>query len=137
MPDDANPTEGELAILRVLWLRGPSTVRDVHDELTSAETNARRRATGYTTTLKLMQIMTEKGLLLRTLIDGRTHEYRPAQAADATRTRRRLVKRLIDGAFEGSASQLVMHALSTKQATPAELDEIRAMIDRLKEQKDA
>jgi predicted transcriptional regulator len=113
------PTDAELAILEVLWRRGPSTVREVHEALAE-------RQTGYTTVLKLMQIMVDKRLLARDEAQ-RSHVYRPL--ADQERTRRLLVAELCDKAFGGSAVELVMHALSEKKATPAELAEIRGIID--------
>jgi predicted transcriptional regulator len=116
------PTEAELAILQVLWRHGPSTVRRVHDVL-SAE-----KSTGYTTVLKLMQIMTEKGLLLRDE-STRSHVYRPQVPAE--KTQQQLVRDLLERAFEGSAQRLVMQALSTKQVTPEELAQIRALLDKI------
>lgn len=116
------PTDAELAILRVLWRRGPSTVRQVHDVL-SAE-----KPTGYTTVLKLMQIMTEKGLLLRDE-SRRSHVYRPQVPAEETQ--QQLVGDLLERAFEGSAQRLVMQALSSKRVTPEELAQIRALLDRI------
>lgn len=116
------PTERELEILRVLWQQGPSTVRQVNEQLNND------RATGYTTTLKMMQIMTDKGLVLRDETN-RTHVYRTRQAqAD---TQRLLVNNLLDRAFAGSAEKLVMRALSAKKVTPAELARIRKMLDEL------
>jgi predicted transcriptional regulator len=113
------PTDAELAILRVLWERGPSTVRQVHDALAEA------RETGYTTSLKLMQIMAEKGLVTRDE-SNRTHVY----AAKLTRaeTQRQLISDLADRAFGGSAAALVMQALSSKAASPEEIAEIRRLI---------
>jgi predicted transcriptional regulator len=116
------PTDAELAILRVLWRRGPSTVRQVHDVL-SAD-----KPTGYTTVLKFMQIMTEKGLLLRDE-SQRSHVYRPQVPAE--KTQQQLVGDLLERAFEGSAQRLVMQALSTKKVTPAELAQIRELIDKI------
>lgn len=116
------PTDAELAILRVLWRRGPSTVRQVHDVL-SAE-----KPTGYTTVLKFMQIMTEKGLLLRDE-SRRSHVYRPQRPAE--KTQQQLVGDLLDRAFEGSAQRLVMQALNAKKVTPEELAEIRALLDEI------
>jgi predicted transcriptional regulator len=113
------PTAGELAILRVLWARGPSTVREVHEALAAS------RETGYTTTLKLMQIMADKGLVTRD-DSARTHVYK-ARASEA-RTRRQLVSELIERAFGGSAAALVMQALSTQPASTEELDEIQRVI---------
>jgi predicted transcriptional regulator len=108
----------ELAILRVLWERGASTVRQVHDALAGSR--------GYTTTLKLLQIMTEKGLVTR---DGsaRTHVYAAAQSSD--RTRRQIVADVIQRAFGGSAASLVLHALSTHRTSPEELAAIRELLD--------
>ena len=114
------PTEAELQILQVLWRRGPSTVREVRDELGDR--------TGYTTALKLMQIMTDKGLLARDE-SGRTHVYRPAQAE--AHTQRRLAADLMQRAFGGSARKLIQAALSSARATPQELDEIRQLLDRV------
>lgn len=116
------PTDAELGILRVLWDEGPSTVREVLEKLPNA------RAVGYTTVLKLLQIMHGKGLVERDEA-GRSHVYRAA--VPAQRTERRLVADLIDRAFAGSASKLVMRALGTGQATPAELEEIRRLLDTL------
>lgn len=115
------PTDAELAILRVLWERGPATVRQVHDAL------AGDRATGYTTTLKLMQIMAEKGLVTRDE-SARTHVYEARVSRD--RTQRQLVSDLIDRAFGGSAAALVLQALSAQPASDEELGEIRRLIDR-------
>lgn len=117
------PTPAEFEILRVLWRRGPSTVRDVHSAL---ENSREARAVGYTTVLKLMQIMTEKGLVRRDE-SSRTHVYRAA--AQETRTKRRLVSELVDRAFEGSALGLVMHALATRPAAAAEIEQIRALLE--------
>jgi predicted transcriptional regulator len=114
------PTDAELAILRVLWERGPSTVRQVHEALAGV------RETGYTTTLKLMQIMADKGLVARNET-ARTHVYSPV--AGQEQTQQRLVKDLADRAFGGSAAALVLLALSADDATDAELKEIRKLID--------
>jgi predicted transcriptional regulator len=114
------PTDAELAILRVLWERGPATVRQVHESL------ADDRETGYTTTLKLMQIMAEKGLVTRNE-SSRTHVYTAVVSRD--RTQRQLVNDLIDRAFGGSATALVMQALSAQPASEQELGEIRRLID--------
>jgi len=116
------PTPAELEILRVLWRRGPSTVREVHETLDKARGS---RSVGYTTVLKLMQIMAEKGLALRDE-SSRTHVYSAAAAEEATK--QRLVSDLVDRAFEGSAMGLVMHALATRPATPQELEQIRALL---------
>jgi predicted transcriptional regulator len=113
------PTDAELAILSVLWQRGPSTVREVHEALADA------RDTGYTTTLKLMQIMADKGLVTRDE-SARTHVYTVRWSQ--RRTQRQLVSDLMARAFGGSAAALVLQALSAQPASPEELDEIRKMI---------
>ena len=118
------PTNAELEILQVLWERGPSTVRQIHERLGS------NRETGYTTTLKLMQIMVQKGLLVRDE-SSRTHLYRDAQAQE--KTQRQLVKSLVRRAFGGSVPGLVMQALSTKKASAEELAEIRRLLDELEQ----
>ena len=120
------PTDAELEILRVLWKRGPSTVRDVFEELKEA------KPVGYTTVLKFMQIMAEKGLVRRNE-EQRTHVY--AAMAPQESTQRQLVNDLLDRAFGGSAMQLVMQALSAKRATPAEIQEIRRMLDQYEEKR--
>ena len=113
------PTSGELAILGVLWERGPSTVRAVHEALAGV------RPTGYTTTLKLMQIMAEKGLVVRDE-SARTHVY--TAKVPANQTQRQLVEDLVDRAFGGSAAALVLHALSEHPASPEELRQIQKLI---------
>jgi predicted transcriptional regulator len=119
------PTDAELAILRVLWERGPSTVRQVHEALLES------RDTGYTTTLKLMQIMADKGLVTRDE-SSRTHVY--AAAAHQELTQRQLVKDLMDRAFGGSAKALVLRALAD-ETSPDELREIRKLIDEYREKR--
>lgn len=119
IPTRRKPTDGELAILRVLWSRGPSTVRQVAEEL--------GRDTGYTTALKLLQIMTDKGLVRRDE-SARTHIYQAAYSED--QTQRQLVTDLLDRAFGGSAAKLVLQALATSKATPKELAEIRKLLDK-------
>ena len=114
------PTDAELAILRVLWKRGPSTVRQVHEELN------RIHQTVYTTVLKLMQIMTDKGLVRRDE-SQRAHIYHPVFAQEETQ--QRLVSDLIERAFGGSTTNLVMQALSTKKASPEEIAQIRQLLD--------
>src|SRR3954465_12858840 len=114
------PTDAELTILRVLWDLGACTVRRVHDVL------SRDRAFAYTTTLKLLQIMTEKGLVRRDDTD-RSHVYAPRLTEE--QTQRQLVRDLLDRAFGGSASKLVMQALNARRATPEELGEIRKLIE--------
>jgi BlaI family transcriptional regulator, penicillinase repressor len=113
------PTDAELSILRVLWERGPSTVRQVHDVLSA------NREFAYTTTLKLLQLMTEKGVAIREE-DGRVHMYRAAVAQEETQ--RHLIRDLVDRAFGGSPSQLVMQALAAKPASAEELREIRRLL---------
>src|SRR4029078_11883112 len=110
------PTDAELAILRILWDRGPSTVRQVHEIL------GRERQAAYTTALKLLQIMTEKGLVERDERD-RTHIYRPRLSQETTQ--RPPVRDLLDRAFGGSSTKLVMQALATKRASADELRDIR------------
>lgn len=122
------PTDAELAILRVLWERGPSTVRQVHAVL-----SRERPAAAYTTALKLLQIMTEKGLVRRDETD-RTHIYHPRLSQE--QTQRQLVRDLLDRAFGGSASKLVMQALAARRATPEELGEIRKLIEGKREVRD-
>jgi len=127
-PSAPRPTDGELSILRILWQRGPSTVRQVHEQL------ARERpAAGYTTALKLLQIMAEKGLVDRDERD-RTHVYR-ARLSEET-TQRQLVRDLLDRAFGGSAGKLVMQALATKRASAEELKDIRQAIDDARHDKE-
>lgn len=116
------PTDAELEILRVLWRRGPSTVREVFESFGESKT------TGYTTVLKLMQIMADKGLVVRDESE-RAHRYEPAAPEDETQ--RRLVGDLLRKAFDGSAKKLVMQALSTERASAEELSEIRQMLDEL------
>jgi predicted transcriptional regulator len=112
------PTDGELAILRVLWEGGPATVREVHERL--------GRDTAYTTVLKLLQIMTTKGLVTRDE-RRRTHVY--AAAAPASQTQRQIVKDLVERVFGGSAGRLVLQALSAKRASAEEMAEIRRLLD--------
>jgi len=127
IPPAPRPTDAELAILRVLWQLGPSTVRQVHEVL------SRERPTAYTTALKLLQIMIEKGLVRRDETD-RTHVYQARLSEE--RTQRQLVRDLLERAFGGSASKLVMQALNAKRATPEELVEIRKLIDSRREARD-
>lgn len=115
------PTEAELAILRVLWTHGPSTVRAVQEHLDASDA-------GYTTVLKQLQIMLDKGLVRRDE-SQRAHIYAAAVEEDATQ--RRLVDDLMDRAFGGSAQALVMRALSTEDVSPGELEEIRALLDQI------
>jgi predicted transcriptional regulator len=118
------PTDAELAILGVLWDRGPSTVRQVHEAL------AESRETGYTTTLKLMQIMAEKRLVTRDE-SARTHVY--AARVPQDETQRQLVTDLMERAFGGSAAALVLQALSAQPASADELCEIQRLIDEYRQ----
>lgn len=122
MPESPRPTDAELAILRVLWRRGASTVKDVHEEL------ARRFPAAYTTTLKQLQIMTDKGLVTRDE-SQRAHLYTARLPEEQTQSQ--LVGDLLDRAFEGSASRLVMRALASRPASAEELTEIRRLLDQL------
>src|SRR5262250_3305377 len=114
------PTDAELAILRVLWAKGPSTVRQIAEVMADGG-----RETGYTTVLKLLQIMTEKGLVVRDESE-RTHVYEAAYSQDETQ--KQLVSDLLDRAFGGSAAKLVLQALAARKASPDELAEIRRLL---------
>ncbi len=114
------PTDAELLVLRVLWSRGPSTVRQVHEELEDG------RPVGYTTTLKMMQIMADKGLVERDKTD-RSHVYR-AKATEE-RTQRQLIRDLVNRAFGGSAQKLFVQALAETKSTPEAMAEIRKLLD--------
>jgi BlaI family transcriptional regulator, penicillinase repressor len=122
--DRPQPTNSELEILRVLWDRGPSTVREVYDEL------KRAKPVGYTTVLKFMQLMADKGLVRRNE-QQRAHIYESMVPRESTQ--RQLVGDLLDRAFGGSAMQMVMQALSAKRATPAEIEQIRQLLDEYEE----
>ena len=128
MTKPPRPTDAELAILRVLWQRGACTVRQVHDALSS------ERSAAYTTALKMLQIMTEKGLVRRDASD-RTHVYQARLSEE--QTQRQLVRDLLDRAFGGSYSKLVMQALSAKRATPDELNEIRRLLEGNRDSREA
>jgi predicted transcriptional regulator len=117
------PTPAELEILRALWDLGPATVRHILQHI-----RARKPETGYTTVLKLMQIMTEKGLLVRDEKE-RTHVYRPAVRME--QTQRQLAGELLDKVFGGSAAALLMHALSSRRASKQELAKIRQLLDEM------
>ena len=125
MAQPKRPTDGELALLQVLWERGPSTVREVLEELEKSE------PTGYTTVLKLLQIMTDKGLVARDE-SSRAHVYRPLVTESATQGR--FVTELLDKAFGGSPAKLVQRALSAKKASREELDEIRKLLEEWSEE---
>ena len=121
------PTKSELEILQVLWQKGPSTVRTVNDTL-----NEEMRDVNYTSTLKLMQIMLDKGLLLRA-IEGKNHIYRPAEQQEIMQTR--VIKGLATLAFGGSPASLVMRVLGNGDTSPEELEEIKRMIEQLEKRK--
>ena len=114
------PTASELEILRVLWARGPSTVREVHDALQE------KRAMGYTSVLKFMQIMTAKGTVRRNETQ-RAHVYEACVPAE--QTKRQIAGDMLQRVFEGSASQLMMHTLAGRRASRAEIDELRRVLD--------
>src|SRR6516165_3295473 len=114
------PTASELEILRVLWARGPSTVRDVHEALSA------NKSLGYTTVLKLLQIMTAKGIVRRNETQ-RAHVYEAGLPAE--QTKRQLAGDILQRVFEGSASQLMMHALAGKRTSSQEIEEIRHLLD--------
>ena len=116
------PTQAETAILQVLWQRGPSTVRDVFEVLKA------ERSTGYTTVLKLLQIMHEKGLVRR---DASRRSHRYEAVATQRHTQQQLVKDLLERAFGGSMQKLVMHALTARKASRKDLAEIRSLLDEL------
>jgi predicted transcriptional regulator len=118
-PEPSEPTKAELAILQVLWRRGPSTVKDVHRALEQA------RKTGYTTVLKFLQIMAEKGLVTR---DESTFAHVYTARVLREGTQRTLVADLLDRVFEGSTSRLILQALSAKKASPEEISEIRRIL---------
>ncbi len=128
------PTDSELEILHILWENGPATVRTVNDLLNERRKrglvarSAARQSAGYTTTLKLMQIMFEKGLVNREE-DGRTHIYAAAVREEDTQSL--LLQQFVDNAFRGSTARLVMQALGSHEASAEELDEIKALIAQL------
>lgn len=125
--DPPRPTQSELEILAVLWDAGPSTVREVQQVLDA------RRPTGYTTALKLLQIMTEKGLVRR---DERERAHRYAPKLPRERTEQQIVGDLLDRAFGGSSSRLVMRALSSRRASPEELRRIRELLNQIEREKE-
>ena len=118
----SKPTGKELEILQIVWKKGPSSVKDVHLALGGNPSN------GYTTILKLMQIMHEKGLLTRQKI-GKLHLYKAV--ASQENTNRQLVHKMIETVFQGSAAQLVLSALGNRKSSREELDEIRKYLDKL------
>ena len=119
------PTESELEILQVLWDRSSATVREVHEEM------SKTKDCGYTTTLKLMQIMFEKGLVKRD-DSNKTHIYQPNISKD--KTQKQLVGKMVNSLFGGSASQMVMQALGSQSTSKEELEEIQKLLDNLKKQ---
>ncbi|UYQ94284.1 BlaI/MecI/CopY family transcriptional regulator [Chitinophaga horti] len=121
------PTESELEILGILWEKGPSTVRDVHEIL------EQRKEAGYTTTLKLMQIMHDKGLLSRDT-SSKTHIYQALVSQE--KTQQQLLNKMIDTVFNGSASQLVMQALGHHRSSPEELDAIRRYLSDMEKKQE-
>ena len=116
------PTEAELEILQILWKKGPSSVKEVNEEVN------KKKEAGYTTTLKTMQIMFEKGLVTREKF-GRSHTYTAAYKMEETQ--QALLDKVLESAFGGSASKLVMQALGNKKASKEELAEIKELIDKL------
>jgi BlaI family transcriptional regulator, penicillinase repressor len=114
------PTAAELQILQVLWERGPSTVREVHEAL------QQEKALGYTTVLKLMQIMTTKGLVRRDE-NQRAHVYEAQQPAE--KTKRQFAADMLERVFDGSARELMLHALASQRSTREEIEELRHLLD--------
>jgi len=121
------PTESELSILRILWKSGNSTVRDVNSDLNQT------RKVGYTNTLKMMQLMHEKGLLSRDE-SNRSHIYTPTIQADDIRSN--LLNHMIDTVFEGSTSRMMMHALGNYKASHEEIEEIRSLLKNIEDDGD-
>lgn len=115
-----NPTPSELEILHILWSRGPSTVREIHDEL------SKEKDVGYTSALKFLQIMTAKGLVTRTE-EQRAHVYTASDPAETTK--QQMASDVLQRVFRGSASQLMQHALSGNRSSKKEIEEIRRMLD--------
>ncbi|MEM6483490.1 MAG: BlaI/MecI/CopY family transcriptional regulator [Pseudomonadota bacterium] len=115
--------QSEIEILTLLWEQNDSTVREIHEEI------LKRREVGYTTTLKQVQRMHEKGLIKRTNKTGRSHVYRAVVKAD--KQRKLLVKQLVNSAFDGSTGQLVLHALGGKRPDSDEIAEIRKLLDQM------
>ena len=116
------PTDSEMKILSVIWEHGPKTVREVYDLISQKET------IGYTTVLKFMQIMTEKGLLER---DASVRPQIFSAAQPQQQTQKMMLRDLVDRAFAGSPGNLALQALSTRKSTPQELRDIRALLDKL------
>jgi predicted transcriptional regulator len=125
-PQKLKPTESELEILNILWDKGTATVREIHEVL------EKQKPSGYTTTLKLMQIMFEKGMLTREA-QGKMHIY--AAVIKREKAREQLMQKMIDTMFSGSTSQLIMQALGNHNSSQKELDEITAYLNQLKDKK--
>ena len=125
LPKNIRPTESELEILRVLWEKGTATVREVHEEL------SKTKDAGYTTTLKLMQIMNEKGLVRRDN-SMRSHIYQAA--VNKEKTQKHMLNKMIDSLFGGSPTQLVIQALGNSKTSAEELEKIQQLLDNLKKQ---
>jgi predicted transcriptional regulator len=124
-PKNQKPTEKELEILQIIWEKQPVSVKDVHDALGGEDAN------GYTTILKLMQIMHEKGILNRER-NGKQHLYQSAESPE--NTRQQILDKMINTVFQGSAMQLVMSALGNKQSSREELREIKKYLEKLEEE---
>ena len=120
--DTKKPTEAELEILQVIWKNGPSSVREINQEL------QKDREVGYTTTLKIMQIMHQKGLLTRKK-SGKLHVYDVAITREETQTQ--VLRKLMDGFFQGSALKLAMHVLGSTHSSQEDLEEIRAFLTQI------
>ncbi len=125
LPKKYQPTESELEILQVLWDKGAATVRDVHEVIEQG------KDTGYTTTLKIMQIMTEKGVLTRDT-SSRKHVYYPVVSREACQ--QQFIDKMVDGLFAGSAGRLVMGALDHKKLSTDELSEIKAYLKQFEQE---
>ncbi len=121
-PGSSQPTDVELQILRILWEQGPSTARQIHNAL------VKERETNYSTTVKMLSVMFDKGLVKRDA-DVRPQVFQPV--ASQQRTQRQMLKNLIEKAYDGSAGSLVLHALASKKASPEELAEIRRLLGEL------
>jgi predicted transcriptional regulator len=121
-PTSSQPTEVELQILRILWERGPSPVREIHKRLESD------KGTNYSTTVKMLSVMLHKGLVKRDE-EAQPHVYRPALSRE--KTGKKMLGELIDKVYDGSAMSLVLQALSSSKATKEELDEVRQLLDQM------
>jgi len=126
-PDSSQPTEVELQILRILWELGPSPVREIHQRMEA------EKGTNYSTTVKMLSIMLEKGLVKRTE-NTRPHVYRAAVSRE--KAGKRMIKDLVDKVYEGSAMSLVMQALSSTPASAEERDELRRLLDQMDKEAD-